>query len=118
MKFKGLRKGFPKSLEGQPVIFPTFDSRMRHDLDQWIKDKSLELDIVTQSQDISLNKLFAINGIGIIPAASHSVQRQVLAGELMEIGRLDGIYEELFLISADRKIPNPVAAALFKNFSI
>lgn len=117
-KYKALRKGFPGSLAGQALIFPTYDSKLRQDLDHWARVHQIELDIITESQDIAIKKLMAISGMGLIPTASHTVTRQILSGELIEIGQLQGVYEELFLISAQRKIENAIASKLFKSFVI
>lgn len=117
-KFKPLRKGFPESIQGQPFIMPTYDSKMRYNLEHWLKTRSIKIDAVAESQDIGLKKLMAIDGLGLIPAASHTVNRQVLSGELFEIGKLTSMHEELYLVSAQRKIENPIAKALFKTFEV
>lgn len=116
--FAKLRKGFPKSISGQPMILPTYDSRLRQDLDHWAKTQSIELNIITESQDISVKKLMAIHGLGLIAMATHSASIQVETGELVEIGKLQGVYEELILITAARKIENPIAMKLHSSFSI
>lgn len=117
-KFRGLRKGFPRSISGKPMILPTYDSKLRFDFDQWARSQGLELNIVAESQDIAVKKLMAVNELGLIPSAAHTVTRQVLDGELVELGRLSGVHEELFLVSANRRIENPVAAHLMANFSV
>lgn len=116
-KFKSLRKGFPKSISGVPMVLPTYDSRLRQDLDHWAKLNKIELNMVTESQDIAVKKLIATEGLGLIPTATHTVTEQVLRGELVEIGQLQGVYEELFLITAQRKIENPIASKL-KDFFV
>jgi LysR family transcriptional activator of nhaA len=116
--FKILRKGFPESLQGQPFIMPTYDSKMRYDLDHWLRTRAIKVDAVAESQDIGLKKLMAIDGLGLIPAATHTVNRQILNGELFEIGKLTSMNEELYLVSAQRKIENPIAKILFKAFSV
>ncbi len=117
-KFKGLRKGFPKSISGEPMILPTYDSQLRQDLDHWAKLNKVELNIIVESQDISVKKLMAINEMGLIPTATHTVTGQVLRGELVEIGQLQGVHEELFLVSAQRKIENQIAAKLKESFIV
>jgi LysR family transcriptional activator of nhaA len=117
-KFKNLRKGFPKSLSGQPVILPTYDSKTRYDIDHWAKVHAIELNIIAEGQDIATKKLMAIEGLGIIPTATHTVTRQLLSGELIEIGQLQGVHEEIFLITAQRKIANPIAAKLMATFVV
>jgi LysR family transcriptional activator of nhaA len=37
--FRSLRKDFPQSITGQPVILPTFDSKLRQDLEHWARRK-------------------------------------------------------------------------------
>ncbi|MBK9324357.1 MAG: LysR family transcriptional regulator [Bdellovibrionaceae bacterium] len=117
-KFRNLRKGFPKSLSGQSMILPTYDSKLRYDIDHWAKVHEIELNVIAEGQDIATKKLMAIDGLGIIPTATHTVTRQVLSGELTEIGQLQGVHEELFLITAQRKIANPIAAKLMTVFTI
>lgn len=117
-KFKSLRKGFPDSISGMPMILPTYDSKLRYDLDHWAKTKKVELNVIAETQDIGMKKLMAVNEMGLIPTASHTVTRQVLSGELIEIGALQGVNEELFLISAQRKIENTIAAKLMTTFHI
>lgn len=117
-KFKHLRKGFPESLKGAPVVLPTHDSKLRYDLDHWSKVKQIPLDILVETQDISMKKLMAINGLGLIPTANYSVTKQVLEGDLLEIGTLEGVFEDLVLVTVDRKIKNPIATALMKDFNI
>lgn len=117
-KFKPLRKNFPESIEGQPFIMPTYDSQLRYDLEHWLKTRSIKVDSVAESQDIGLKKLMAVDGLGLIPAAAHTVNRQVLSGELFEIGKLTSLHEKLFLVSAQRKVENHVARALFKSFEL
>ncbi len=117
-KYKSLRKGFPKSISGEPMILPTYDSKLRQDLDHWAKLHKIELNVITESQDISVKKLMATSEMGLIPTATHTVTGQVLRGELVEIGQLQGVYEELFLVTAQRKIANPIASKLMESFVV
>jgi len=117
-KFKALKKGFPKSISGEPMILPTYDSQLRQDLDHWAKLNKIELNIICESQDISIKKLMAINEMGLIPTATHTVAEQVLNGELVEIGQLQGVHEELFLVTNQRKIENPIASKLRDSFAV
>lgn len=117
-EFKGLRKNFPRSLAGQPVILPSYDSRLRYDIDHWSKLHSLNLNVIAESQDIAVKKLMAISGMGLIPSASHTVVRQIASKELIEIGQLEGIHEELLLVSAERRVENPIAARLMQQFKL
>jgi len=116
--FKKLRKNFPSSISEQPLLLPTYDSRMRYDLDRWLQANEIRFDVLVESQDIAVKKLMAVDGLGLLPAAAHTVTSQILSGELIEIGSLSEVKEELYLLSAKRKIQNPVAKSLMKSFKI
>lgn len=117
-KYKELKKNFPHSISGKPFILPTYDSKLRYDLDHWAKANNVEFDIVVESQDIAVKKILAASGIGLIPTVTHSVTKLAPEGDLIKIGQLEGVEEQLLLVSAQRKIANPLAAALMKNYSI
>jgi LysR family transcriptional activator of nhaA len=117
-KFKSLRKDFPRSLEDQPFVMPTHDSQLRYDINNWLTEKDLKVDIICETQDIALKKLFAINEMALMPAAAHTVRRQVYSGELVEIGTVENVFEDLYLIAADRKIENPIASELMRSFNL
>lgn len=116
--YKNIRKNFPASISQQPLILPTYDSKLRYDIDHWARSNDIELNIAVESQDIAVKKLLAVEGTGLMITSTHSVQRQILSGELIEIGKLEGVKEELFLMTADRKIKNSIAAHLMKAFKI
>jgi LysR family transcriptional activator of nhaA len=117
-KFKTLKAGFPTSISGQPLILPTYDSRLRQDLDHWAKTLKIELNAIAESQDISIKKLMAVDGLGLMPGATHTVTGPMLRGELVEIGQLKGVHEELFLVTASRRIENPIASKMVEFFKI
>jgi LysR family transcriptional activator of nhaA len=116
--YKHLRKDFPQSLQGQPIVLPTYDSQMRYDLDHWFKLNNISMDLLAETQDTALKKLLAAESLAMIPAASHTVERQVLQGELLLIGQMKNLNEELYLISAKRKIENQIANSLMKKFHL
>lgn len=117
-KFKPLRKGFPHSISNQPMILPTYDSKLRYDLDHWSKIAGISLDVLVESQDIGVKKLMVVSGLGLLPAPAHAVTKQILAGELVEIGKLPGVSEELHIVTAQRKIENRIAKELLKSFIV
>lgn len=117
-KFRHLRKGFPKSISGQPLIVPTYDGRLRQDIEHWAKLNDIELSVAFESQDVAMKKLLAVDGVGLLPAASHTVARQILSGDLVELGKIQGANEDLYLVTRQRKIENEVSAYLMKNFSL
>lgn len=116
--FKQLRDGFPKSISGKPLILPTYDSKLRYDVEHWGKSKRIMFDVIAESQDIGLKKFMAIDGMGLIPAASHTVMRQVLDGQLVEIGKLEGVHEQVIMLYRSETIKNKLLDHLVKGAEI
>ena len=94
-KFKKLRKVFSRSISSHPLVFPTYDSQLRLDLNHWSELNDIDLNIVVESQDVAVKKLMPVN----------------------EIGKLKGVHEELYLLSAQRKISNSLADKITETFS-
>jgi hypothetical protein len=65
---------------------------------------------------MSVQKLLGTRGLGVVPLPLPAVAGQKLQKDLHQIGTLEGVFEEYFLVSAKRKIENPIAAAVFKRF--
>ncbi|WP_413943233.1 LysR family transcriptional regulator [Bdellovibrio sp. HCB-162] len=117
-KFKHLRKDFPRSLEGQPFVFPTVHSKLRRDLDHYFLVNDIRVDRIAETQDTSLQKLLGAEGVGLIPIAEVAASDLLKEKKLIVLGTLKGVYEEIWLMAADRKIDNPIAAKLMKGFSL
>lgn len=114
-KFKSLRNDFPKSIDGKPFVFPTSHSKLRHDLTHYFKLHGIHTVPVAETQDTSLQKLLAEHGVGLAP---FSEVGGFAESSLIRLGLLEDIYEEIWLISAQRKLENPIAAKLMNSFSL
>jgi LysR family transcriptional activator of nhaA len=114
-KFRSLRAKFPQSLDAKPFVLPTAHSKLRFDLNHYFKLHGISALPVAETQDTSLQKLLAENGIGLAP---FSEEAGVKEKSLVKIGRLKDVFEEIWLISAQRKLENPVAAELMKSFTL
>jgi LysR family transcriptional regulator, transcriptional activator of nhaA len=117
-KYARLKRNFPASLVGQPMIMPSVLCKLRQDVEHLFKLQEISTNVVAEVQDTSLQKLMGIHGHGLIPIAEPAIAEHVANKELVVIGTLPGVYEELWLIAAQRKLDNPVAAAIMKRFSL
>lgn len=117
-KYRNLRKDFPRSLDRAQFALPTNHSKLRHDFDHYCRLGEIAIDTVAESQDMSLLKLLCVEGMGLIPAPQIAVADLIASGDLVEIGRPAGIFEEFYLVSASRKIENPISAQLIRSFRI
>jgi LysR family transcriptional activator of nhaA len=117
-KFQSLRAGFPESLSKAPMILPTVHSKLRHDMDHYLKTAGITMDIVAETQDTSLQRLMGVAGIGLIPIPIFAVEDLIQAGSLISLGQLPVIFEEFYLVAASRKIENPISSQLMKTFRL
>jgi LysR family transcriptional activator of nhaA len=117
-KFKHLRDGFPGSLSGVPTILPTAHSRLRFELDHYFETQKIHPLVVAETQDTALQKILGVDGLGVVPLPELAAASLVKSKELIEIGKLKGVTESIYLISGKRKIENPVSEALLRDFRI
>lgn len=117
-QFKNLKNKFPASLSGKSFILPTYDSRIRQDFDHWAKTNNLPVDVIAETQDDSLKKLMAADGLGLIPSTAANVENYLKNKSLIEIGPVENVFEDIYLISAQRKLSNPIAQKLMKGFKL
>jgi LysR family transcriptional activator of nhaA len=115
--FSHLKKGFPKSLDGQPLILPTSHSKLRHDVDHYIHLKNIHPVIIAETQDTSVQKSLGIEKMGILPIPDFSAKALVKANHLYKIGTIEGVFEEYWLISEKREIDNPIVQKIINDFN-
>jgi LysR family transcriptional activator of nhaA len=117
-KFKALKKDFPKSLQHQPFILPTAHSKLRRDVDHFFETQGIRTRVIGETQDIEVQKLIALSGHGLIPIALPAVKEQLKDGSLVQVGELQHVTEQLWLTSASRRVQNPIASKLIKQFQV
>lgn len=115
-KFGQLRHQFPRSLSFQPFLLPTAHSRVRHEMEHYLENHLIQVDVVAETQDTALMKMLAREGHGLVVVGEHSVRADLESGALVKIGELENHFEEIWLIAAQRKIQNPVAKDLMRDF--
>jgi LysR family transcriptional activator of nhaA len=117
-KFLKLKRGFPNSLDRQPFILPTKDSHVRHEFENYCLRSKIKPDQLVEAQDMMVQKLLALEEQGLTVMPEFAIREPLKERKLFLIGALENMSEELFLISASRRIENPVAATLMKDFQI
>ncbi len=116
--WKKLGKKFPQSLNGTPFIMPHRQNQIRPLIEHYFEKNSILPELVAEVQDTSLLKIFATEGVGVIPIASSAATPLIKKGDLIQIGEAAGISEPIYLASAQRKFQNPVAKMLWTEFAI
>jgi LysR family transcriptional activator of nhaA len=106
------KRGFPKSLDGAPVLLPLEDSSVRRALNQWFDRIGVKPKVVAEFEDSALLKQFGADGIGIFPAATvmeSEVRRQ---HGMLVLGRAPEVRERFYAITVKRRLENPAVVAI------
>ncbi len=102
------KASFPGSLAKAPLLLPTTESAVRHQLDQWFEAKHIEPHCTAIFQDRALMKLAAREGKGIMPIPS-VVEKEIKQEFNLElVGRIEEVKEQIYIVSIDRKLRNPL----------
>lgn len=107
-----LRRGFPGSLDGAPMLLPLPGSPMRRALDQWFATHSVRPRLVGEFEDSALLKVFGADGLGVF-ASTSAVDAQVRKQyEVTVIGRAPEIKERFYAISMERRLKHAAVIAI------
>jgi LysR family transcriptional activator of nhaA len=109
---KTLRRGFPKSLDGVPVLLPTDDTAIRRSLDQWLDRQGVRPLMLGEFEDFAMLREFARAGHGFAPVPAVLEAQFRREHGFARIGMAHGVNAEFFAISAERKIKHPAVAAM------
>jgi LysR family transcriptional activator of nhaA len=112
---KTLRRDFPKSLDGVPVLLPTDDTAIRRALDQWFDRQNVRPLLLGEFEDYAMLREFAREGHGFAPVPSVLEASFRKQHGFVRIGMAKGVKAEFYAISAERKIKHPAIAAMTDN---
>lgn len=116
-KFARLKRGFPKSLQGQPFILPTPHGRTRHVIEDYFQSRDIQLKVIGEAQDGELLRRAALSGEALVPLSPSTIEAEIKRGELVTIGSLSQVFEEVWLISTPRLMAHPVVTHLMSELN-
>lgn len=111
-RFAALRKGFPRSLQGAPVLLPAPGTALRRSLDAWFAAADLRPEIAGEFDDSALMKAFGARGLGVFPVP------RVLEADVRDqygvavVGRADDVRESFYAITVERRLRHPAVVAV------
>lgn len=109
---KRLRDGFPKSLDGAPVILPGEDAVLRRDLDDWFNTRGVRPVVVGEFEDSALLKVFGQAGTGFFTVPTVIQDEVARQYEVEPIGETNDVIERFYAISIERRIRHPAVSAI------
>jgi LysR family transcriptional activator of nhaA len=106
------RAGFPKSLDGAPLLLPTDNTAMRRALDQWFEQQQIRPRVIAEIEDSALLKVFGQHGAGIFAAPSVVAKDVRSQFGVRALGVASGVRERFYAITVERRIKHPGTAAI------
>ncbi len=107
-----LRKGFPRSLEGAPLLVPAPGTALRRALDAWLSAGGLHPRVVGEFDDSALMKAFGARGLGVFAVPSVLEEEIRAQHGVQVIGRADEVREAFYAITVERRLRHPAVVAV------
>jgi LysR family transcriptional activator of nhaA len=103
---------FPSNIDKAPFLLPGEDVAIRHKLIHWAEAEGLRLRIVGEFDDSALIKSFGQAGAGLFVAPTAMAGHVCEQYKVVQVGRIDAVKEQVFAITAERRITHPAVAAI------
>jgi LysR family transcriptional activator of nhaA len=109
---KPLRKTFPHSLDGAPLLIPSDINLMQSALLKWLESLHIHPRIVAEFDDSALMKAFGQAGTGVFITPTVIAEEVASQIGVTLIGNTDAVRETYYAISTERRISHPAVAAI------
>lgn len=107
-----LRRQFPRSLSGAPMLLPTINTSLRRSLEQWFAAEDLRPTVAGEFEDPALLTTFGEWGRAVF-AAPTAIEREVTRSHrVVIVGRTAAVRERYYAISIERRLKHPGVAAI------
>ncbi|MGD8620225.1 MAG: transcriptional activator NhaR [Gammaproteobacteria bacterium] len=109
---KALRKNFPHSLNGAPLLIPSETNVVQAKLLDWLDGLRIYPRIVGEFDDSALMKVFGQAGTGIFITPTPIATEVAKQYGLQIIGSTEEVREQYYAISVERRISHPAVSAV------
>jgi LysR family transcriptional activator of nhaA len=106
-----LRNGFPRSLDGAPLLYGEAGG-MRDELDAWFREQSVRPAVVAECDDQATLRAFAARGSGFFPGATVVEEEIVRTVGVSVIGRVPDVRLRFYAVTMERRQPHPGVVAV------
>lgn len=106
------REGFPRSLDGAPMLLPAINTALRGALMLWMDKLEILPHVAGEFEDSALMNAFGQAGVGVFIAPSAIEPDIVRQYEVVPIGRTEEVRERFYAISAERRLRHPAVVAI------
>jgi LysR family transcriptional activator of nhaA len=107
-----LRRRFPASLTGAPMLLPTINTSMRRALEQWFESGGVRPIVAGEFEDPALLTTFGERGRAVFPAPT-AIEGEVRRNHRVAVvGRTSAVRERYYAISAERRLTHAGVVAI------
>jgi LysR family transcriptional activator of nhaA len=99
-------------LAGEPLVLPSRDTALRAGFDALASRLGVQPTIAAEADDMAMLRLMAREDLGLAVLPPIVVRDELASGILVEIDRLNEIYETFVAVTVARRFPNPLIAEL------
>jgi LysR family transcriptional regulator, transcriptional activator of nhaA len=111
-KHAHLKKGFPRSLQGAPVLLPSPGTALRRALEAWFTAVGVQPAIAGEFDDSALMMAFGARGSGVF-AVPRVLEDDVRAQHGVQVvGRAEDVREAFYAITVERRLRHPAVVAV------
>lgn len=103
-----------------PFVLSTSPNTIYQQVKDFLSSGRMKARVMAEVQDISIAGRLAIHGYGIAPLSSYLLENRPYSNSLRALKwkLSEPIYESLYLVTRNRKWPNPLAVQLLKSFRV
>lgn len=108
------RRGFPRSLNGAPMLLPTDHTQVRRSLNTWFDSKRIHPLVAGEFDDTAL--MFAMGRVetGIFPVPTLIEAEAIADGDMQIVGRARDVRERFYAITLDEVPQHPGVKVICK----
>ncbi len=107
-----LRRNFPESLNGSPILLPSEINIVQSRLLKWLDGLHIHPRIIGEFDDSALMKVFGQAGAGIFVAPTAIVDEVARHYGVQVIGDTEEVREQFYAISIERRLSHPAVVAI------
>jgi LysR family transcriptional activator of nhaA len=106
------RRGFPKSLDGAPMLLPSDHTTIRQALNAWFDSRRIHPHVVGEFDDTALMLTIGQEGGGIFPFPTIVAEEAQKELDVAAVGATNDVRERFYAISVEQHPTHPAVAAI------
>ena len=107
-----LKRQFPRSLDGEPVLLPASGTELRRMLDHFFETNDIRPELVGEFDDSALMNISGQAGLGAFPGPTALAREISHEYSVKAIGILDTVRVRFYVVSPERRIKHPAVIAI------